>query len=358
MIQLHLHQFEGPLSLLLYLIRKEEMDIFDINIQEITKQYLEYIRQMKELDLEFAGDFIAMASTLIQIKSKMLLPQYDENGDVVETEDPRKELVQRLLEYQKYQEASKMLQDRPWIGRDLYLRGSREDFTAHDEPAIELEEQGLFGLITSFHRVMRQAKKRVHNVAAKVQSIANRIMEIKDRLIPGQRVSLFELITASENRGRQLLITFLSLLELGKLGFVRLYQAENYADIHIETKKPIENEVISNVEEYDNIHSDEAADQMFAKAERDLQKEAELQEAFSEESFQEPSTTTQKDHGDIVQMDFLEDDSEGDNAYVERTPDLDDPDFQFEPQEIASDEDILQAERELGQDDEQKEQEV
>lgn len=337
MIQLQLHQFEGPLSLLLYLIRKEEMDIFDINIQEITNQYFEYIRQMKELDLEFAGEFIAMASTLIQIKSRMLLPQYNENGEIVETEDPRKELVQRLLEYQKYQEASKMLQERPWIGRDLYLRGSREDFTAHDEPTIELDEQGLFGLITSYHRIMRTAKKRIHNVAEKVQSIAQRILEIKDRLIVGQRVTLAELITSTEDRGRQLLITFLSILELGKLGFVNLYQGENYADIHIETKKTIETEVISNVEEYDSIHADDVADQMFVKAQKDLQKQAEMESFNSDEDDGDSE-------GRVAQMDFddLEDGADGDLADISET-------------EVASDEEILMAEKELGQIDEQEE---
>ena len=105
-IRVQLQQFEGPLDLLLYLIRKEEMDIFNINVVEITKQYLDYIKLMKEFDLEVAGEFVAMASTLIHIKSKMLLPQYDENGEVVESEDPRKELVQKLLEYEKFKEAA------------------------------------------------------------------------------------------------------------------------------------------------------------------------------------------------------------------------------------------------------------
>ena len=93
-----LPKFEGPLDLLLYLIRKEEMDIFDIKIHEITRQYLEYIKRMRELDLEVAGEFISMASTLIHIKSRMLLPQYNDQGEIIESEDPRKELVQRLLE--------------------------------------------------------------------------------------------------------------------------------------------------------------------------------------------------------------------------------------------------------------------
>ena len=99
-----LDQFEGPLGLLLYLIRKEEMDIYDIEIHRITSQYLSYIKQLPSLDLEQAGEFCAMAASLIQIKSKMLLPNYDENGEEIEEEDPRKPLVQKLLEYQKYQE--------------------------------------------------------------------------------------------------------------------------------------------------------------------------------------------------------------------------------------------------------------
>jgi segregation and condensation protein A len=348
MIQLHLQQFEGPLSLLLYLIRKEEMDIFDINIQEITHQYLEYIRQMKELDLELAGDFIAMASTLLQIKSRMLLPQYDENGDVVESEDPRKELVQRLLEYQKYQEASKMLQERPWIGRDLFLRGSREDFSSHDEPVIELDEKGLFGLISSYHRLMKVAKKRIHNVSAKVQSIASRILEIRDLLLPGKRATLFELITATEDRGRQLLITFLSLLELGKLGFVKLYQSQNYSDIHIDTQKPIESEVISNVEEYDNIHSEDAAEKMFSKAQNEIAKEkeaAEVSQSSEALDLAESESAPTPDPGGDGQEDLEE------SLFASE----DDEDNEFEKEfflaeEIATDEDILQAEKDLERD--------
>ena len=120
----HLQQFEGPLALLLYLIRKEEMDILDINVNDITRQYLDHIRMMKELDLEVAGEFVAMAATLIHIKSKMLLPNYDEKGEVVETsEDPRKELVQKLLDYQRYQDGAKRLYERPLLNRDLFLRG-------------------------------------------------------------------------------------------------------------------------------------------------------------------------------------------------------------------------------------------
>lgn len=283
-INIQLHKFEGPLALLLYLIRKEEMDIMDINIHEITQQYFEYIKLMKDLDLEVAGEFIAMASTLIHIKSRMLLPQYNEQGEVIEQEDPRKELVQRLLEYQKYQEASKLLYERPLVGRDMWLRGSRE-VLAPQEEEIQLEENALFSLISTYRNLLRAVKKKVHQVAAKAQSIASRILEIKDRLVIGSRVTMNELITSTENKSRQVLITFLSLLELGKMGFVSLYQTEAYSDIWVETKKAIETDVISNVEEYSSVNSEDVANHMIADAEEALPEvnEEEIEAHFNHE---------------------------------------------------------------------------
>lgn len=266
-ITVQLPKFEGPLGLLLYLIRKEEMDILDIKVHEITKQYLDYIKLMKELDLEVAGEFVAMASTLIQIKSRMLLPQYDENGEIVESEDPRKELVQKLLEYQKYQEAAKLLYDRPLVGRDVWLRGTRESL-AEKEEEIVLEENALFSLISSYRRALRAVKKKVHQVTAKAQSIASRILEIKDRLVVGNRVTLMELVTTTEERARQALITFLSLLELGKMGFVRLYQTEAYSDIWVDATKPIETDVLARVEEYDSMRADDVAAKMMEESKK------------------------------------------------------------------------------------------
>ncbi len=260
-INIQLEKFEGPLDLLLYLIRKEEMDIFDIQINKITGQYLEYIRMMKDLDLDMASDFIAMAATLIQIKSRMLLPQYDEHGEVVESEDPRKELVQRLLEYEKYKEASKLLYERPLLGRDLWTRGIREKLgTAED--LIILEENALFSLIGAYRNAMRSIKRKIHQVGARALSISGRILQIKDRLILGTRINFSDLIDSVEEKRQQVLITFLSLLELGKLGFVGLYQTDLYQEIYIETRKPVEADAISRVEEYDAVRSEELATAM------------------------------------------------------------------------------------------------
>ena len=327
-IRVQLQQFEGPLDLLLYLIRKEEMDIFNINIVEITKQYLDFIKLIKEFDLEVAGDFIAMASTLIQIKSKMLLPQYNENGEIVENLDPRKELVQKLLEYEKYKEASKALYDRPLLNRDVWARGFREKLEVTNDE-IELEDNALFSLISSYRKVVKTLLKKVHKVNVKLQSIASRILEMGRILKPGTSIRMFDLFSKDLiekiDRSRQALITFLSLLELGKLGYVGLYQTEIYGDIHIQTLKVIEGDVVSRVEEYGSINGDsnKVADALFARS-----------TIFSEEELQILDTENDAlENADIKQISF------SDSASLEADSEI--------SIESATDEDILLAETEL-----------
>jgi segregation and condensation protein A len=197
----------------------------------------------------------------------MLLPQYDENGEIVETEDPRKELVQRLLEYQKYQEAGKSLYERPLLGRDVFARGIREKLDAKEEEIV-LEDNALFSLIAAYRNALRSVKKKVHQVAAKAQSIASRILELKDRLVVGSRVAMSEMIDDFEDKRRQVLITFLSILELGKMGFVSIYQSDTYQEIYVEAKKPIETNVLDRVEEYDSMRADDIAAAMMEKAQK------------------------------------------------------------------------------------------
>lgn len=258
MIHVQIRQFEGPLALLLHLIRKEEMDIFDININEITKQYLEYIRLMRELDLEVASEFIAMAASLIHIKSRMLLPQYDQDGQIVQDEDPRKELVQRLVEYQRFQEVSRHLYERPLIQRELWTRGIRENFLSPEEveEAVVVGENGLFSLVTAYRDVLRKVKKNIIRVLGEVQSIASRILEIKDRFVVGQRVRMHDLITAPDNSARsQLLVTFLSILELTKMGLVKIFQSQNYGHIYVDPQQTITSDVIREIPEYDRTEN-------------------------------------------------------------------------------------------------------
>lgn len=335
-IRVQLQQFEGPLDLLLYLIRKDEMDIFNINVTEITKQYLEFIKMMKEFDIEVAGDFIAMASTLIQIKSRMLLPQYDENGEIVETEDPRKELVQKLLEYEKFKEAAKALYERPLLNRDQWARGLREKMDVADDE-IELEDNALFSLIGSYRKMIKASLKRIHKVTVKLQSIGHRILEMKDLLVVGKQITMQELynhsITEVKERSRNVLITFLSLLELGKMGYVSLYQTENYGDVYVNPNKPVEGDVLSRVEEYGNINADQVAENLFHKSNILTEEEIENIDA-------EPVNFELQDGGVNAQTEQLS---------FEQTfaANLIDGDNLSLSEDIASDDEILAAEMEI-----------
>ena len=296
---IQLERFEGPLGLLLHLIRREEMDIFDINIHEITKQYLDFIKSMKKLDLENAGDFVTMAASLIQIKSKMLLPQYNEEGEEIEQEDPRKELVAKLLEYQKFQDAAHRLYERPLVGRDVYLRGERMDLESEEEGEIIVEDNALFALIASYRGAIRNIKKGVHNVSQALLTISERILEIKDRLVVGRLLGFFELIDdkvkdesesaekSAENRSNQILVTFISLLELAKMGFVSLFQAEDKSEIRIEARHVVDRNVIARVEDYDNAHSNEVAMHILEEAEAEHEVPVDL-DVVAEKLMEEP----------------------------------------------------------------------
>ena len=270
-IHVQLERFEGPLGLLLHLIREQEMDVFNINVHEITRQYLEYIKQMRRLDLEVAGEFVAMAATLIHIKSKTLLPQYNEEGEAI-SEDPRKELVQKLVEYKKFQELSAELYKRPLLGRDVLTRADRERIEpVSKESELVLEENPLFSLISAYRAAVRNMKKGVHKVSSELQSISSRILEMKDLLIIGKRLLFGDLLNPrAEAKSNHVLVTFLSLLELAKMGFISVFQNEPLSDIHVEPKRTVDRDVLSSVEDYSAVHASEVADQILNEAQLSL----------------------------------------------------------------------------------------
>ena len=245
------------------------MDIFNINIHQITRQYLEYIKAMRRLDLEVAGEFVSMAATLLHIKSKMLLPNYNEEGEEVET-DPRKELVQKLLEYKKFQELSGDLYKRSLLGRDVFARGERTDVESLEEGELILEEKPLFALIAAYRTAVKNMKKTVHRVLGELQSIASRILEMKDLLVVGKRLVFGDLITDKANPGNQVLVTFLSLLELAKMGFISIFQSESFSDIHIESKRQIDRDIVSQVENYESVNAEEKAEKLMVEAQLSL----------------------------------------------------------------------------------------
>ncbi len=231
--KVRLDTFEGPLDLLLYLIKKNELDIYDIPIALITKQYLEYIKIMKELNLEIAGDFLVMASTLIQIKSSLLLPPPFSEDPEEEGEDPRAELIRRIIEYSKYKEASLQLGEQKLLGKEFFARTFESEESHTDERSEEPLELDLFALIEAFRNILAKAPREVfHEVCAESISIAERINEILSMLQEKELLEFTELFP--DNRDRDYLVaTFLAILELCKLKLIRIRQQEHYGAIRI-----------------------------------------------------------------------------------------------------------------------------
>jgi segregation and condensation protein A len=225
--------FEGPFDLLLHLIKKNEVDIYNIPIATITRQYLEYLDVMKELNLDIAGDFLVMASTLIQIKSRMLLPLQADEETEEEEEDPRAELVRRLLEYRKYKEVAIVLGQRDLLGRDVFKRNFSAPELAEIEPEQEPLDVEVFDLIEAFRKVLAAVPiETFHEVGAVGLNIADRINELL-LLLKGTDAAGFEELFIGNSTREQVIVTFLAILELCRLKMVRLSQALSFGTILI-----------------------------------------------------------------------------------------------------------------------------
>lgn len=234
--------FEGPLDLLLHLIKKNELDIYNIPMAEITRQYLDYLDVMRELNLDVAGEFLVMASTLIQIKSQMLLPQLIDSIEEEQGEDPRAELVRRLLEYDRYREASLLLVAREVLHRDVFAR----DFPAEELEAFPADEAlpsvEMFELVDAFRRILARApKESFHEVGSENISIADRISDILEYLQGKESVD-FEELFAGSNTTEFIVASFLAILELCRLRMIRLLQFENYGRILVRSAIIMEGE--------------------------------------------------------------------------------------------------------------------
>ncbi len=232
--RVELPQFEGPLDLLLHLITKHELDIIDIPIGFISERYLEYLGLMKNFSIDVASEYLVMAATLAHIKSKMLLPvppSDQEEGLEEEPEDPRAELVRRLLSYQKYKAAAAELSERSRLGQDVFGKGAVE--TPEQGPA-PLAQVGVFALIDAFNRIVERRKIKIeHEVDLDRISITERIGEISDLLRERLMCTLEELLP-ERVRQSDIIITFLALLEMTRLRMTRLTQSHPLAPLHIE----------------------------------------------------------------------------------------------------------------------------
>jgi segregation and condensation protein A len=231
-----LQNFEGPLDLLLHLIKKHEVDIYDIPIALVTQQYLEYLELMQELDLDVAGEFLVMAATLIHIKSRMLLPRPDPAQEDPD-EDPREALVRRLLEHQKFKAAAELLHEREIQRSAQWGRPDRRVAELAGEPPEPEVEVDLFSLMAAFRQVLERARQRPVVLLPPEQiSIETRIEQLLARLSETEACGFDDLFGDVHTRAG-LIVTFLALLEMIRLKVVRVFQQGNFGPIRVYKRK-------------------------------------------------------------------------------------------------------------------------
>ena len=240
-LHLQVGEFEGPLDLLLHLIKTHEVDIFDIPISFITEKYLEYIDAMRELDLGVAGEYLVMAATLLQIKSQMLLPKPEttdaEEGDGA-LADPREMLVRRLLEYQRYKDAARLLTERELVDRDVFRRPSRAEEVVKELGPPELVPIELFTLLRALEELLKgKPAEVIREISPDRLTVRQQMTAIAEHLRNTPRAALLELVylNAEEPSRLDVVITFLAILELTKLKIIRITQTSLTArDLFIE----------------------------------------------------------------------------------------------------------------------------
>jgi len=232
-LRLHLDAFEGPFEVLLYLIRVQEIDIFDIPISKITDQYIRFLEMMREENLDVAGEFIVMAATLIQIKSKMILPaELDSEEEDIEEEDPRLELVEKLLEYRRYRDIMLRLQVLEEARLNVFARNVKPEIEEAREEE-EFFEVSIYDLIQALRGVLRYVVEGLpHTVLGEGASIDEKIACIEDQLARQQSVSWMELFRECKSRV-EIVCCFLAILELCRMGRIRAHQHQNFGDIRI-----------------------------------------------------------------------------------------------------------------------------
>lgn len=232
-----LEVFEGPLDLLLYLIKREEVDIYEVSIERITSQYLEYMEAFQALNIELAGEFIVMAANLLYIKSRTLLPKDQQMAEEdAEEDDPRWELIRQLIEYKKFKEAAAQLRERERLLEALFPRGPSPADAAEADATLGIEEVGIFDLIHAFQRVLKRAAARredLREIFAENFTVADKIDSLLRLTEPGTPLRFEECFPEMASRA-EIVATFLALLELIRLKQLRVRQEAAFGEIWIE----------------------------------------------------------------------------------------------------------------------------
>jgi len=237
--KVRLELFEGPLDLLLYLVKKDHLNIYDIPISQVTEQYLKYLELMKLLDLGVAGDFLVMAATLMEIKSKMLLPAEQEAGTQEEEEDPRAELIRRLLEYEKFKKVAEELKQREAVQMDIFKRArplDKEEIAAGEGERESKEgyfEASIFDLISAFSKAMQEVPKEIFYEVIKDEfTVEDKIHQILHLLLIQQSTTLSGLFGQAKNK-IEVAVTFLAILELVRMKEIVAVQRGLFQEIEI-----------------------------------------------------------------------------------------------------------------------------
>ena len=243
-LKVFLEAFEGPLDLLLYLIRRQNLDILDIPITAITQQYIDYINLMEEIKLELAGEYLLMAAMLAEIKSKMLLPRPEEDDD--EEDDPRAELVKRLQEYERFKKAAEDLDDLPRLERDIVVANID---APNKEVVIKLPDVTLKEILIAFHDVLKRAELNSElHFERETLSVRQRMSQIINKIDVNNFTDFTKLFDINEGR-LGVAVTFLAILELLKDTMIDVVQNEELAPLHIKVSSSVHDEGENNIKD-------------------------------------------------------------------------------------------------------------
>ena len=230
-LEVILDAFEGPLDLLLYLIRRQSLDILDINVAEITRQYMGYVELMASMQLELAAEYLVMAAMLAEIKSRMLLPRQQTEDD--DEEDPRAELIRRLQEYERFKKAAEDLDELPRMGRDIHQASADAPDRDQQRPHPDVDMRDL---VTALAEVLRRSEMfESHQIEMEKLSTRERMSQVLDRLHDNQFVPFVALFKLEEGR-LGVVVTFLAVMELIKESLVEIVQSESFGPIHVKAK--------------------------------------------------------------------------------------------------------------------------
>lgn len=325
--KIQLEVFEGPLDLLLYLIKKEEVDIYNIPIEKIATQYMDYMNLMKMLDLNIAGEFLVMAATLMMIKSRMLLPVEERPELEEEEEDPRWELVKQLVEYKKFKDAASKLQERELLQENIFDLGAENlVFDKEDDTEVVLGDVSLFDLISAFKDVLKNARpEEIGEIMAHRYTVADKIHLILSSVKAHGTVRFTDLFDVTTSKP-EMICTFLGLLELIKLRQINITQNESFGEIVIRAaeKEPD----MQAAEEAASIWDDDSGQQDDDEGEEpgtDGDSDEELEDD-SDDDDDEDDDEDEFDEEDEESEDDPEDDDEDEDEFDDDEDDEDDED--------------------------------